>query len=479
MKDRESNIDELFHRRLYHTEVPPPEMVWGQIETALQQKRRRKWLLGVFLCICAAIGVIGFMWNRTYVEQVQAVSTIDAQEIGRSLPTQSRQNPTLAPTSETGMASVTPAQTVDVTAPNKVQTTSSETYPRPSGALDPKGAGPRQTHNWRVNPLPLPSQKKNTPEDTAPIRAVDPAISATSVAQPAKMETRPDTAQGTAGDEAADLDLAHLPLTDYDYLSKSAKRPTAKMFRIVRKKKEQKKCFDFEENSTAWFVDAYVGPSLAFKSLTATPDNTPYLQKRQTSEKRDWASFHLGIRGTYVFKRHFLMRAGLHYDHSTEVFEQLTPGKLRHILDFNPITGKWDTVGVTQGTYRTRTFNRLGMLDIPVMVGGEMRFGNMGLSANAGMSFNMLFWKRGQVMDTNTDKPAWFTPKRNQLDVFRERTGMSIMGSVQYSWHLHPHMRLYLEPYYRQVLDPVSLGSHPVEQRHRVFGLSFGATRIF
>jgi cytoskeletal protein RodZ len=479
MKDRESNIDELFHRRLYHTEVPPPEMVWGQIETALQQKRRRKWLLGVFLCTCAVVGAIGFMWNRTYAEQSQAVSAIEPQEIGRSAPTQSRQNPTWVPTSETGMASVASTQTVDATAPNKAQTTSNETYPRPSGALDPKGVGHRQTNNWRVNPLPLPSQKKNTLEDIAPIRAVDPGISSTSAAPLAKVEAQPDTAQATVGNEDTDLDLAHLPLTNYDYLSKSAKRPTAKMFRIVRKKKEQKKCFDFEGNSTAWFVDAYVGPSLAFKSLTATPDNTSYLQKRQSSEKRDWASFHLGVRGTYVFKRHFLMRAGLHYDHSTEVFEQLTPGKWQYVIDFDPVTGKLDTVGASQGTYRTRTFNRLGMLDIPIMVGGEIRFGNMGLSANAGVSFNMLFWKRGQVIDSNTDQPAWFTPKRNQLDVFRERTGMSIMGSVQYSWHLHPNMRLYLEPYYRQVLDPVSLGSHPVEQRHRVFGLSFGATRIF
>lgn len=477
MKDQESNIDELFHRRLYHTEVQPPEMVWGQIEATLQQNRRRKWLFWMFLCACAAVGVIGFMLNRAYSEQGQSVSTAEPKGIGQSAPIQSRQNPTVTPASGTEMATVAPSQTVESTSPNKEQTTAGETYPRPSGALDPKGVGHRQTNNWRVKPLPLPFQKKNTPEDVVPIRSVDPGIASPPASPLAKMETQHHAAQAVTGDD--DTALGHLPLTGYDYLSKSAKRPTAKMFRIVRKKKEQKKCFDFEANSTARFLDVYIGPSLAFKSLTATPDNTPYLQKRQASEKRDWASFHLGVRGTYVFKRHFLMRAGLHYDHSTEVFEQLTPGDSLFRLRVNSITGKIDTLAGWQVMYRTRTFNRLGMLDIPIMVGGEMRFGNMGVSANAGVSFNMLFWKRGQVFDPATGKPAWFTPKRNQLDVFRERTGVSFMGSVQYSWHLHPNMRLYLEPYYRQVLDPVSIGSHPVEQRHRVFGVSFGATRIF
>ena len=64
-------------------------------------------------------------------------------------------------------------------------------------------------------------------------------------------------------------------------------------------------------------------------------------------------------------------------------------------------------------------------------------------------------------------------------DVFRTNLGLSAIASIQWYWHLTPTFRLFVEPSYRQVLRPLTLSSHPVEQRYSLFGLRMGATKIF
>jgi hypothetical protein len=121
------------------------------------------------------------------------------------------------------------------------------------------------------------------------------------------------------------------------------------------------------------------------------------------------------------------------------------------------------------------------MLDIPLMVGVEMRSGRSGFNINAGISANVLFWKRGAIMDPQTQEPARYGGKKETLseDVFRTRLSLSAGASVQWYWHISPHWRLYAEPSFRQVLRPVTLKNHPVEQRYSILGLRLGATKIF
>lgn len=249
-----------------------------------------------------------------------------------------------------------------------------------------------------------------------------------------------------------------------------------------RAKKAVKNCYDFSHQPSAWMVEAYVGPSLAQRELISSPDDRPYLNKRLSTEKRDLA-FNAGVRASLMLKGNFLLRTGLHYDQMTEVFEYIDPEFVRTIVAnvYHPSTGltTLDTVGVEYGEKYQKTFNRFGMLDIPVMVGIEMRKGRSGFNINAGMSFNLLFWKRGAILSPVTGEPAWFTPGKKDADeVFRPRAGLSATASVQWFYHVKPRLRIFVEPSFKKIMRPVTGGQHPVEQRYGIGGLRLGLTKI-
>lgn len=247
------------------------------------------------------------------------------------------------------------------------------------------------------------------------------------------------------------------------------------------KKAQQKLCYDFAKHPKAWLLDVYAGPSLAQSSLTSRPDDRPYLNQRLSTERRSVA-MNAGLRASLLFNRNFLVRTGLHYDQVTEVFEYIDPTFVKYRIEVTIDNGQTivDTVGVDYGENYQKIYNRYGMLDVPLMVGVEMRRGRSGVSINAGASMNVLFWKSGAIIDPVTHEPARFGPKATlSEEVFRTNLGLSASASIQWYWHLAPRFRVFAEPSFRQVLRPISVGGHPVQHRYSILGLRLGATKIF
>ena len=218
-------------------------------------------------------------------------------------------------------------------------------------------------------------------------------------------------------------------------------------------------------------------------SFTTFTNKTLHDFKCKTIEDKDF-SFNAGLRGSLLFGRHFLLRTGLHYEQMTEVFEFADPNYIKYLISVTQkiVDGKpvviVDTIGVDYGENYIKTFNRYGMLDIPIEAGIELRQGRFGLSLNGGLSFNILFWKRGTILSP-IGKPEVFTPgKQGAVEVFRKRTGLSVEGSAQFFFHLRPRLRVFAEPYFRQVLKPVTLENQPVDQRYRIGGIKVGMTTI-
>jgi hypothetical protein len=243
-----------------------------------------------------------------------------------------------------------------------------------------------------------------------------------------------------------------------------------------------KVCYDFARHPSAWMLDAYFGPSLAQRTLSSTSDGNNYLKQRLSTE-RSSAAFGAGLRGSFLFNRNYLVRTGLNYDQFTEIFEYVDPTYVKYKIEITIVNGqtKIDTVGVEYGENYLKTYNRYGMLDVPLMMGVEMRKGRTGVSINAGFSANVLFFNRGAIIDPVTLEPARFGQDKAPLsdEVFRTSVGLSATASVQWYWHLTRNLRVFAEPSFRQVLRPITLETHPVEQRYTIFGLRFGATHIF
>ncbi len=454
MENPNYKIDEIFRQRLHDAEVPPPPFVWPAVEQELR-KRRRQWILWLFAfgVVAACAGGLWFSnpWGNENPQPVSAPSA-DNQT--------NKQNESVFEQESSALGNL--------------ERSSSE---KPETARSEKSDNePQSQKNLKRKPSATEDQpsKLNPIESTPTPELIVFAGATNAAADPLMLEDLPITQAGQISS-----------------VSTKQKDASPKLFKphSRRKKAEPKFCYDFARHPSAWLIDVYAGPSLAQSSMTSRLDDEPYLNERLATEQRSVA-MNAGLRASLMFNRNFLVRTGLHYDQVTEVFEFIDPTSVTYILRYNNGDPTPDTLGVQYGENYLKTYNRYGMLDIPLMVGVEMRRGRSGFSINAGISANVLFQKRGVIIDPLTHEPARFGPTPDKpknigpgatlsQEVFRPNVGLSATASIQWYWHLNTRLRLFVEPSFRQVLRPVSVDSHPVEQRYSILGLRLGATRIF
>ncbi|MBC7775190.1 MAG: hypothetical protein H7246_07105 [Phycisphaerae bacterium] len=479
MENPNYKIDEIFRQRLHDAEVPPPPFVWPAVEQGLQKRRRR--LMFIWLFAFGTVAATTWLWQSSLrgdpEDSLQTVAPV------AKLPNnvQETNQPVLSESSETKLSETNP----DVSASSSSSRAFSSTRSKDKETILTDRATEVQpgTKGFTSN---IPSKENLLSEPSS-----EPKVNVEQTKSLANANT--DGFQPIEKKDAfvSNNTLETKGLKSVVSLSNSKRAIAPKSFksRSRVKKAQPKLCYDFARHPSAWLVDVYGGPSLAQRSLTSRLDDEPYLNQRLATERRSVA-MNAGIRASLMFNSNFLVRTGLHYDQVTEVFEHIDPTTVIYTLKFTPGNPIPDTLGVEYGENYLKTYNRYGMLDVPLMVGVEMRQGRSGFSINAGVSANVLFQKRGAIIDPITHEPARFGPISDDpkatgpktslsQDVFRTNVGLSATASIQWYWHLSPHFRLFVEPSFRQVLRPVTLSSHPVEQRYSILGLRLGATKIF
>lgn len=456
MNQEPDHIDQQFHQRLHGAEVQPPAFVWSNIEQALRKRRRRViffWLFAIGLSGIATLWGI-MAWNnniRLGISSDRALKTLPAAESNPKEPGSMQQVSETTTGEQTHKAS----PEINTGAPQAFITTKNDIQPVQQTWSAATGESPARPDDALVLIAMIDNKTGSNTSQNTP-REV-------SLADMAVLENFP--AKPLAFKRMNDL-------------------PQAKPFIRKNKKKDPHFCYDFSQHPTVWLVDAYVGPTFANKSIESSiPAFDQYRQQRLDTENRDF-SFNAGLRGSLLFGQHFLLRTGLHYEQMTEVFEYVDPNYIKYLVEITKtvVDGKpvviIDTIGVDYGENYTKTFNRYRMLDIPLEGGVELRKGRFGLSLNGGLSFNILFLKRGMILSP-IGKPEVFTPgEQGAVDIFRKRTGLSVQGSAQVFFHLKPRLRVFAEPYFRQVLKPVTLENQPVDQRYGIGGIKLGLTTI-
>ncbi len=472
--EQPNHIDELLRQRLHDAVAPPPAFVWPLVEAALRKRRRRFLFFWLFAAGIAGTGLLGW-WLRSVHNRNEALAYEHA-------PTQR--------SAEKNTANI-PAVPVRVEN-NKAGNASFTEIKKKEDALSQKGNTRREAARLvERSKINKKGQASTEPKAAATVlNSIKPATPVITHTAEGPTDRTPAT-EHTEAIPTTDA-LSHLsPLTAHFSPLTSLSRPLIPHpsflipdKKIVRNKKETRNCYDFGAHPNVLLLDAYMGPSLTRKEMRTGPDNQPYLAQRRKTETKDW-SFSAGLRASLLLDRHFLLRSGVHYDQITEVFEYVDPNSVEviirqttQIINGQPVT-VIDTLGVNYGEKYLKSFNRFGMLDIPLQAGVELRNGRTGLSINGGIALNVLFWKRGAILSPVDGQPAYFTPGSGTVDVFRANAGLSAMGSVQWFCHLRPRLRVFAEPYVRMVLRPVNVPAHPVEQRYGMLGLNVGVTRIF
>ncbi len=473
-----NQIDEQFRKRLQDASAAPPAFVWPQVEAALRKRRRRILFFWWFGLGIAGAGILGW-WMRSGDLQKDSAAPIVVQEqqiTPSTKPAASEKTRSMISSRE----SVSDNKGVDhhLVPTDHIAVPQTENHPAFMAGQPEKD----KQYTTRKDLPVVTVQGGALPAHVTPETRVsdDPLVAAT-------------TTEGLAHQENILMELLSplqpLQITTllHPHLFALPHPPgmaSAPASRIVRNKKETRNCYDFNGHPHVFLLDAYLGPSLTRKDLQTGPDNQPYLALRRKTESHDWA-FSAGLRASLLLDRHFLIRSGLHYDQLTEKFEFIDPNYVQviirnttQIINGQPVTVT-DTLGVQYGENYLKSYNRFGMLDIPLEAGIELRNGRTGLSINGGFALNVLFWKRGAIISPVDGQPAYFTPgKRGAVDVFRTRAGLSAIGSIQWFCHLRPRLRVFAEPCVRMVLRPVNVPGHPVEQRYGMVGLNVGMTRI-
>lgn len=451
--EQPNNIDQHFRERLQGAEVPPPSFVWPNVERELRQRRRR-----LFLWLWLGLGVTGAggwaLWSAMPPAVIPTVAAAPTTEEIRTTGMGS------TATREDDHARISPADESNLLSADKNLAKGTK---RSKGT--PTSSGARQ---WYALPH---ASRDTTTGNLSPLAG-------------GKQSSTSFLAENLL---PAPLEVAPLPPAAYALLT-NQDAPTLilpKTKPFIFKKKAPKNCYNFGPHARVWLFDAYAGPSLPQRQLTAArPEYENYLGQRRNTEQADWA-FNAGLRASLLFERHFLLRTGLHYEQMTEKFEYADPDFVKvtitqttKIIDNVPVT-VIDTIGIEYGEHFVKTYNRYGQLDVPLMAGVEFRSGRAGLSLQAGAALNIYFWKRGTVLNT-LGKPTPFTPDAaTSTPVFRQRAGWSTTASAQLFYHLRSRVRIFAEPYCRHSLRPLTLDGQPVSQRYTTWGLKFGLTKIF
>jgi hypothetical protein len=478
-------IDNVWRERLGETEVQAPDFVWPLVEDRLRKKKRRFLFLWFLVGGIAVAGLLGRgthnVQNRQLAETVKRPNVQPVQTTASGVPDLEQATSTYKTTERSGIE-------------KGKETTGKRRFVAKNVLF----------HDVSVQPMANPTLVSNehptaVPTATSANMETTSVSAAATTADIAEASTVVDLSMDGTGDKTLavptvensapirtlvpGMTALHRPVSLLP-MQKAVARPLVfapkKPKTFARRKRPNKHCYDFARNSSVWVLDAYIGPSLAKKQLRTTPDNKPYLYQRLNSEQNS-LSLNAGLRVSYLFNKNFLLRSGIQYDQVNEVFEYIDPKYTKYnIVSYVGANGQQfiDTVSIEFGENYLKTFNRLGFLDIPFQGAYEMRVGRGGMSLNGGVSFNVLFRKRG-AMRTPQGDAAYFTPSRaDAVEVFRPRLGLSVVGSVQWFYYMEPRTRVFIEPYYRKIMGPVNLLSHPVEQRYGIGGLRMGITRI-
>ncbi|MCC7246249.1 MAG: hypothetical protein IT269_11265 [Saprospiraceae bacterium] len=478
-----NHIDELLRQRLGDNEVPPPTFVWPNIERELRRRRRRVifwWMLPLL-----AGSTLWAVWEYRKTDQSHFMQTAAHTTNINAVADQSNSSSNAVSGSENTTLPSTQQLQKDQSASNPIQQKSTPENIHDEPVWRVKSQLKTTTNQGEFTSKGGGSAAYLTKEETSAVENQNLNAANTSVVVSSDQATMNPASDNTAlNTDAALLNLALLENRQYPLLTLpiDLKKPATYSIAPVappKRKKVAHNCYDFHRNPNAWLTDVYLGPSLARVEMVSLPDDRPYMNQRLSTESSMFAAT-AGVRVSRLIQRHFLLRSGIDYQYWQEKFEYADPYYVKYNIVVTVIGGVQhiDTVGIDYGDRYVRTWNRFGLLDIPLMLGTEFRSGRSGFSLNAGVTFNVLFHKRGAILAPD-GQVAYFTPgKEQEYELFVPKVGMSASGSVQWFYHVKPKTRIFAEPYIRQLMRPVNVADHPVRQRYTMTGIRLGMTRI-
>ncbi|MEO0043200.1 MAG: hypothetical protein RL329_2648 [Bacteroidota bacterium] len=228
-----------------------------------------------------------------------------------------------------------------------------------------------------------------------------------------------------------------------------------------------------------WYIDIWGSPDYVFRKIYSNPnkgESTNYANARDSVEQ-SWYGFSAGVRGSLVLESGVALRAGLNYLQNNEVFDYKKPGEVRTVTITESVKQADGTIRTETrsekhyGTYEIKKYNRYRSLDLPIQLGYE--FGSMpwSFSVNGGINFNLTSWRKAEILDS-TLQPFDASPK--DANVFKSNIGTSLYASFAAYYDWKDYTQLFVEPYIRHFVSPITTTDYALEQRYTDAGLKLG-----
>ncbi len=461
-----NQFDQEFQRRIAEASVPPPPFVWENVEAILQGRRRRRvigyWATGILAFAVVATSI--FYFSKTENSTVDFPKTQTSENAPADF-SFSKNSENLAP-------------------PENLKNTSATTRPE-NPTIENEFSGPKIFSQKSTGNRKFPAQKLALPNAEKSVEIIE-NESFTNNFQPQTADVSNTEKVNLSEILKAGNLAAAKKFTATDFLKTDLKTlenpfptlPPIRPFRI----KNRTSCYGFTPKYQAFLLDAYISPVFADQKLAAkNPDFLTYKNRRSDAEHYSMGAA-VGLRASVV-RGGLVARGGLEYTQFTEVFDHQvsnyadTTIRIRKVTIGNETHTISDTT-IAFGELSEKIYNRFGLLNLPVSVGSEFRFGKFGLSLNAGVSANLLFWKKGQVLEAKLGSIDVSPGRTNLKKYFENNAGLSAFGSLQGFYKLKNGTRVFVEPYFQRVLKPVSLPTAPVEQRYDFYGIKLGLTKV-
>jgi len=238
---------------------------------------------------------------------------------------------------------------------------------------------------------------------------------------------------------------------------------------------------DNKNRNTDWFIEAYVSPDLAFKSVTNNTASQQYLLRKDSSESSQ-IGYSAGLRLVKPITDNIILKTGFQYTQMNQKYVYRTENEIKTITVVSVrtiIRAPGDTVIVRDTSilqqigFRNNTVvNRFRSFDIPVTLGYQFGNEDLKIGINAGVVFNISSWYQGVILDSSLATVPLV--KGSNSMVYKSNIGLGLYGGISIIKRLSDDLHIFAEPYFRYNLSSMTTPQAAYNQKFSLGGLSIG-----
>lgn len=224
---------------------------------------------------------------------------------------------------------------------------------------------------------------------------------------------------------------------------------------------------------------SFVGRNLEAKDSTGIE----LLNLREKTE-RVLESYQVGLGFTLGHRTGFGLSSGLNYTQINERFEYKTTvlavdtiNDVKYLVvnlnnDTIPIYG--DVPLTTKTTFYKKYYNKLRMVDIPILAGYDIKLRNTAIGLQAGVFVNIRLETAGQILKSATE-----TIELQDASFIKKNIGLSYYFGASAGYMFNDNIEAYIAPFVRHFPKSIATGSYELQQRYNLFGINMGARYRF